>query len=155
VAARRPALKQSSGRPPRAVVLPRAVRRAIITHARQSLPVECCGLLVGRGRHVSGALPIDNRARSAVRYELDPRAHIDARRVLRQLMPPLEILGVYHSHPAGSARPSASDIDEAAYGEWVYLIVGLKGGRASLAAFRINTGRARPVRLDLPAAPGR
>jgi proteasome lid subunit RPN8/RPN11 len=129
------------------LVLPQDVRRGVIAHARRAAPRECCGLLIGRGRHVSGALAVRNLAPGTMRYEIDPRAHIDARRVLRQIVPPLEILGVYHSHPAGRARPSTTDIAEALYPDWVYLIVGLGGARVQVAAFAIRRGRALPVKL--------
>ena len=127
--------------------LPVAVRRAMVAHARRDAPRECCGLLVGRGRTVISALPAANLERSAVRFLLDPRTHIDARRVLRRLEPPLEILGCYHSHPAGPAIPSASDLKDAAYPDWCYVIVGVRAGRAEIAAYRIRRGRASAVVL--------
>ena len=46
--------------------------------------------------------------------------------MLRQFSPALSILGVYHSHPAGVAEPSPTDIDEAMYPEWAYVIIGLE-----------------------------
>jgi proteasome lid subunit RPN8/RPN11 len=127
--------------------VPVSVRRAIVAHARRDRPLECCGLLIGRGRNVLAVLPAANLARSTVRYRLDPRVHIDARRWLRQCEPPLEILGCYHSHPDGPARPSPTDISEAAYPEWVYLIVGLRGSRAEVAAFRLRAGGSTTVRV--------
>jgi proteasome lid subunit RPN8/RPN11 len=92
-------------------------------------------------------LPATNVARSAVRYELDPRTHIDARRVLRRLVPPLEILGVYHSHPAGPPVPSETDVAQALYPDWVHVIVGLGAPRPRIAAYRIRGRRVTRVRL--------
>ena len=91
------------------------------------------------------AVPMDNAAASPVRFRIDDRAHIELRRSLRRARPPLRILGVYHSHPAGVAWPSASDVAEAHYPDWVHLIVGLGGGRAALRGFRIRNGRIHPV----------
>lgn len=133
-------------RPP-TLRLPLAVRRAVIAHARRDQPREGCGLLVGRGREVIAAVPSRNLAESPVRFELDPRLHIDTRRLLRQMTPALEIVGVYHSHPDGPPRPSPSDIAEAAYDDWAYVIVGLDGRRATLAAYRIRKGRVTPLAL--------
>ena len=128
--------------------LARAVRRAILDHARAAQPLECCGLLVGRRADVLFACPVRNLAESAVRYEVDPRAHIDLRRVLRQLTPALAVVGVYHSHPRGAAAPSAADASQALYDNWIHLIVGLAGVRPQLAAFRIRRGRVHPLQLE-------
>lgn len=130
------------------VVLPAVVRRAIVAHARREAPRECCGLLVGVGRRVRFAVPMVNRAASEVRYRVDDRAHLDLRRVLRGFAPPLGIVGVYHSHPASRAVPSATDVAEAYYPEWVHVIVSLAGARPRLAAFRIAHGRVVRVRAE-------
>jgi proteasome lid subunit RPN8/RPN11 len=65
-------------------------------------------------------------------------------------VPPLAIIGVYHSHPRGPSRPSPADVDEALYENWIHLIVGLGSGRARLSAYRIRRGRARPLALERP-----
>lgn len=129
------------------IVLSAAVRKAIVDHARREQPRECCGLLLGAGRSVQYAAPMRNMAGSTTRYRIGDAAHIDLRRVIRPLQPQLEIVGVYHSHPAGEARPSSIDLKEAMYPQWVYLIVGLARGRAVLRAFRIRGGKASPVAI--------
>ena len=131
------------------LILPASVRRVLVAEARQAAPLECCGLLVGRGRRVFSALPTENVERSAVRFRIDPRAHIDAQRVLRRCDPPLELVGSYHSHPSGSAKPSPTDIAESAYPDWVHVIVGLGATRPAIGAFRIRDGQVRSVRLSL------
>lgn len=124
-----------------------AVRRAIVAHARREAPNECCGFLLGRGTRILFALAVANVAASRTRYRVDDRVHIALRRTLRGLTPSLAILGVYHSHPAGSARASPTDVAEAMYPEWVSVIAGLGAGRPELRAYRIGQGRAREVRI--------
>jgi len=93
---------------PVALTLPAAVRRAILAHAERDAPRECCGLLIGRSGRVLHAAAMRNISASPrVRFRIDPREHIVLRRELRRLSPALEIVGVYHSHPAGPAEPSA------------------------------------------------
>jgi proteasome lid subunit RPN8/RPN11 len=134
--------------PARDVVrLPLDVRRAIIAHARRERPRECCGLLVGRGRRVSFAVAATNVEASETRFRLDDREHLTLRRVLRAFQPPLAIIGVYHSHPNGDAWPSETDVAEAAYPAWLYVIVGLKTTRAAVGAFRLRNGRILRVTL--------
>jgi proteasome lid subunit RPN8/RPN11 len=84
-----------------------------------------------------------NVARGHRRYRVSDREHLELRRVLRTFVPPLEIVGVYHSHPNGDAVPSETDRAEAFYPDWLYLVVGLGSPRVQLRAFRIRHGRVR------------
>ena len=134
-------------RPGQPIVIRSAVRSAILAHARRARPAECCGLLLGAGNHVAFAVPMANASASLTRFQIDPAAHIDLRRVVRAFVPALSIVGVYHSHPAGDAAPSTSDLAEAMYPDWVYVIIGLgarAGRRSPIRAYRLARGRARP-----------
>jgi proteasome lid subunit RPN8/RPN11 len=133
-----------------ALWLPVPVRRAIVAHARREAPRECCGLLVGRGRRVAFAVAMPNLEGGTTRYRIDDRAHIDLRRTIRTFTPPLEILGVYHSHPAGDPIPSETDVAQAFYADWIHVIVGLGRATAACRAYRIAHGRVRAVPLAAP-----
>jgi proteasome lid subunit RPN8/RPN11 len=129
------------------IQVPRPVRRAIVDHATREKPLECCGFVLGASGRAMFVVPMTNVARSRRRYRIDDRAHIELRRLLRELRPSMSIVGVYHSHPAGDAWPSTTDVDEAFYPDWTYLIVGFRRGRAMLRAFQIRRGRVYPVPL--------
>jgi proteasome lid subunit RPN8/RPN11 len=131
------------------LALPAAARRAILAHARRAHPRECCGFLIGAGRRVHFTVPMRNVARGRTRYRIDPAAHIRLLRVLRAFFPPMGILGVYHSHPEGDARPSPTDVAQAAYASWWYLIVGLRSRRPTLKGFRIDGGQVREIVLRI------
>ncbi len=132
----------------RHVRLPAAVRRAIAGHALDAHPSECCGFLVGRGSNVSFAVPMTNVAADGRRrFRIDDRAHIELRRTLRAFAPSIEIVGVYHSHPNGRPEPSAADLAEALYPDWVYVIAAARPRRTVLGAFVIAHGRARRLRM--------
>jgi proteasome lid subunit RPN8/RPN11 len=96
---------------------------------------------------VAFAVACTNVARSETRYRIAPREHIDLRRALRAFSPPLDIVGVYHSHPHGRPVPSSTDVAEAAYPEWIYVIAGLSGSRPALRAYRIRNSRVRALPL--------
>lgn len=123
----------------RAPALPAEVRRAMVTHARREAPRECCGLLIGQKDRVQFALALPNVAsRALTRFRIDDRQHIEIRRWLRRVQPPLEIVGVYHSHPEGDAQPSASDREEWHYPDWLYVVVGLGGNRPVISIRRLR-----------------
>jgi proteasome lid subunit RPN8/RPN11 len=132
--------------PDRRVAISRSVRRAMLAHARRERPRECCGLLVGDRDGVRYAVAMANIAPGNTRYRVDDRAHLELRRSLRTFAPALEILGVYHSHPAGSADVSPTDIAESMYPDWIYVIVGLEP-RPAVRAFRIRKSAARELRI--------
>jgi proteasome lid subunit RPN8/RPN11 len=127
--------------------MPALVRRALLAHARREKPFECCGFLIGSPEGVAYAVPMENVERSRVRYRIDDRAHIELRRALRLFVPPVSIVGVYHSHPEGPAEPSPTDIAEALYPEWIHVIVGLGAVRPMVRAFQVRGGQVRSVAL--------
>ena len=138
----------------RAFVVPTDVVDAILAQAEAQRPSECCGLLVGRTDVVVAAVAMRNASTTpASTYELDSREHIDLRRTLRKFLPPLEIVGVYHSHPDGPARPSVTDVAEAHYPGWLHVIVGWGGGGAEVRGFLLSRENVTPVEL-VPVSAG-
>lgn len=116
----------------------RAVVDAIVEHARQAAPLECCGLLLGRAGEIVDHARAANVRRSASRYEVDPADHFAAiRRARRE---GCSVIGAYHSHPASAAVPSATDIREANDPQLLHLIVSLARPEAVVSAYRILHG---------------
>jgi proteasome lid subunit RPN8/RPN11 len=102
------------------VVVPKAVRDELRTHAAEEAPNECCGLIVFRDgvaeRYVRGR----NKLASPYRYELevDPEVWFLEDQGFE--------LAVFHSHPATEPKPSRTDRELA--GLWSgrpFLIYGL------------------------------
>lgn len=83
------------------------------------------------GRHVDGlavvecAIEARNTAVNDDRFEVDPLDHMTAQREARAAG--LEVLGAWHSHPRGPARPSERDVREALPG-WVHVVVDASSG---------------------------
>ncbi len=147
-----PALRVSAG-----------VVATVLDEARRAWPHECCGLLAGVERPDAGcpdaagggegspggrrdhagrperrvvrAVPVPNGAEDAARGYRIPAAVL--RRLEAELAADgLEVVGVYHSHPDGRARPSAAD-GAAAWPWYSYLIVPLaEGGEVGAAGLR-------------------
>jgi len=125
-----------------------SVAGAILAHARETAPEECCGLLVGRGDRVERAVPTPNLRASRDRYVVDPAAHFEARRAARAAG--LAVVGAYHSHPEGPLRPSAVDLAEAFETGFVYVIASPVPTAPSggLAAFRFTGTGFEELMLD-------
>jgi proteasome lid subunit RPN8/RPN11 len=117
---------------------------AIVAHAREAAPDECCGLLVGGPGEIVEALRARNVAADpSSRFVVDPKDHIDRRREARGRG--LDVVGFYHSHPRSPAAPSERDRSEAGYPGHLYAIVSLAAGPPDLALFRLELGNFHPV----------
>ncbi|MBM3554294.1 MAG: M67 family metallopeptidase [Alphaproteobacteria bacterium] len=105
----------------------------IEAHAARARPAEACGLLIGRdgpeGPLVEAIHESANLAPEATRrFEIDPSLQIAVQRELRG--GDKRVIGVYHSHPGGTARPSPTDAGEANDPDLAWLILGDDGVRA-------------------------
>ena len=111
----------------------------IFSHARESDPAECCGLVGGlNNREAKSIYPLQNIAPAPlISYEAAPEELFAAQRLMRERGE--DLLAIYHSHPR-SAEPSPSDTDVrlAYYPSAIYLIVGLAGDEPLMKAFRIS-----------------
>ncbi|MDX2224779.1 MAG: M67 family metallopeptidase [Rhodospirillaceae bacterium] len=139
---------------PARVILPAAVRKAVVEAALTVNPLECCGLLIGSGDdvvRVTEAVPMANVAdQPRRRFAIDPQAHIDVLRRFRD--GPATVVGHYHSHPGGPAQPSAHDLEMAFDPTAVWLIAAIGQDKIELSAYRAEADRSRFVPLELSIA---
>ena len=135
------------------ILLQSAHAREIISHARESAPRECCGLIGGTEGNVQTIYRMRNVAADPlITYEAAPEELFAAQRSMRERGE--QLLAIYHSHPrADTPTPSATDVRLAYYPSAVYFIVGLGGEEPNLRAFRISEseGRWEPVEYEVVA----
>jgi proteasome lid subunit RPN8/RPN11 len=127
--------------------LPPAVLAAIVGHAEEAQPAECCGVLVGSEHAILESCRAQNLAQDPNRFLIDPRDHIEARRTARDRG--LEVVGFYHSHPRSAPYPSPTDVAEATYPECVHLIVTLSPELPAARLFSIAGDRVDELTLRL------
>lgn len=132
-------------------ILRRALVERMFTHARESSPAECCGLLGGRAGRAESVYPLRNVAGdAAVTYEAAPEDLFAAQRRMRERGE--ELLVIYHSHPrSADPVPSPTDVKLAFYPSAVYFIIGFDRGEPVLRAFHISEreGSWERVSFDL------
>ena len=113
------------------VIIEPGILEEVVRHARECLPEEACGFLIGRG---------------ATAYNIAPQCLFDLVRELR--VSGEDLVGIYHSHPATEAVPSSRDVAEAHYPDSAYVIVSLcDPDRPEVNAFRIVDGQVEEVEL--------
>ena len=120
------------------MVIPAAVRSALVEHAEAEQPNEACGLIALRNGRAERYLPGRNAVASPYRFELevDPEAWFLEDEGFE--------LAVFHSHLSSPPRPSRTDVEN--IGLWQgkpYLILSL--GSDALAGWTIRDGRIEPL----------
>ncbi len=101
---------------------------AMVSHAENSFPKECCGVMAGADGVVRRAVALPNVYTGPQEdfFVMDPkdlqRADEEARRE------GMEVLGVYHSHPDCDAYFSKRDLEHSC--PWFsYVVLSVKSGR--------------------------
>jgi len=101
---------------------------------KSSFPNEACGYLAGRDGCGKLVIPMRNVDESPEHYSFDPADQFGAVKKAREAG--LDLIAVYHSHPASPARMSAEDIRLAYDTSIFYLIYSLL--TQELKAFRVD-----------------
>jgi len=118
----------------------------MLDHVDRQSPLEACGLLAGKNDEVEKVIPVRNQAQSPVRFVMEPYEQLEAFNWMDANG--LDLLGIFHSHPAGPETASVTDIKEAAY-EVVHLIWSQNRGRWQARGFWIENGNATEVPLQI------
>jgi proteasome lid subunit RPN8/RPN11 len=118
----------------------------MLDHVDRQAPLEACGLLAGKNDEVEKVIPVRNQAQSPVRFVMEPYEQLEAFNWMDANG--LDLLGIFHSHPAGPETASVTDIKEAAY-EVVHLIWSQNRGRWQARGFWIENGNATEVPLQI------
>jgi [CysO sulfur-carrier protein]-S-L-cysteine hydrolase len=135
--------------------IPDLLLAEVITHARETLPNECCGLLAGRIEDGVGfattRFAIANDLASPTQYLTNARDLFAAFRAMRASG--AELLAVYHSHPTSEPVPSRRDAEENTYGETVvYLIVSLAGSDPAVRAWWLSEAGYREAAFNVTSS---
>ncbi len=131
------------------VTLPRTLVNRLLGAAQRSPEAEVCGLLSGRDGVPLRLYPVRNVAdRPGRLFRMDPEELIGAMRSMRQHGE--ELFAIYHSHPHGPARPSATDLQQAEYPDALYLIISLDTkGVLEMRGYRLEGDTPREVVLEI------
>jgi proteasome lid subunit RPN8/RPN11 len=111
----------------------------------EAYPAEACGVLLGNKVAeecaVATVIPCRNVASDpSRRYCIDPVELIRVQRQARERG--LEVVGFYHSHPDHAARPSQTDIEDAHWIGYSYVITRVGRGKATETRSFLLSGTA-------------
>ncbi len=81
---------------------------AMVAHALEDAPIECCGLLATKDGVVAAVRRAKNKEASPYRFSIDP---LETRKHEMAIDDAgMELAGFYHSHTGSPAVPSPTDI---------------------------------------------
>ncbi len=119
----------------------------MLADVRRRAPEEACGLIAGIETKGLEVISITNALHSLVQYRMDPQEQLDAFNHIDQQG--WELLAIYHSHPAGPAVPSATDVAEAAYPGVIHVIWFQSGGEWRCRGFLIEEEAVTEVTIHV------
>jgi proteasome lid subunit RPN8/RPN11 len=118
----------------------------MLQYVDAQVPLEAGGLLAGTDNQVERVIRVRNQAQSPVRFVMDPHEQLKAFDWIESRG--MDLLGIFHSHPAGPETVSVTDIAEAAY-PVVHVIWSPRGDRWQARAFWIEDGQPSEVGLQI------
>jgi [CysO sulfur-carrier protein]-S-L-cysteine hydrolase len=127
------------------VVLPPAVHEAILAHARDEAPIECCGMVGHRDGRAVRAVRVPNAAHSRSRFQMDGPEQL---RAWQELEDEGLDVAIYHSHTMSAPYPSETDRNFARL--WpgtLWLIAGTQEPE-HVRGYWIDDGEVREEELD-------
>jgi proteasome lid subunit RPN8/RPN11 len=134
--------------------VPPQLYAAVIGQAQAEAPLECCGLLAGRVRDGVGAVevryPLVNEAASPVEFVSEGRGMFDATRDIDRRG--LQMLAVYHSHPASPPVPSKTDLARSYSPDVVNVIVSLRSDPPVVRAWWLWDGQYAEAEILIEAS---
>jgi len=126
--------------------LSQSLLQEMIAYVDMYAPLEACGVLAGKDARVEKMIGVLNQAQSPVRFVMDPYEQLNAFDWIDSNG--LDLVGIFHSHPAGPEIVSATDILEAAYAV-VHVILARTGMQWKARGFWIENGEAKEVTLQI------
>lgn len=119
--------------------LSREQAAALVTHAREESPNECCGLLAGTNGRVKRIFRGTNVDHSPYTYMMDPKEQLVAFKEMEAAE--LDLLGIYHSHTHTAAYPSRTDVAKAYYPDAIYVIISLMDQQPAIKGYKITDSK--------------
>lgn len=122
------------------LILKKDLLEKIFKQTKEESPNEACGILAGKDGQVAKVYEMANIDKSPSTYFMDPKDQLLVMKDMRNLG--LEMVGIYHSHVASPAYPSAHDVELAFYPEVSYVIISLKDkDNPTVRSFKIEEGK--------------
>lgn len=128
--------------------IPVDIFEQMVAQARAEAPIEACGILAGSNNRVEKLYKMTNAEKRSDHFMMEPAEQFKVVKDIRSSG--LEMLAIYHSHPATPTRPSAEDVRLALTPDVTYVIVSLENGdHPAVKGFRMENGSLTEVTVRI------
>ena len=128
--------------------IPNNIFEQMMEQAEVEAPIEACGILAGSDGKVEKLYKMTNVDNSNDHFMMGPKEQFTIVKDIRSAG--LEMLAVYHSHPATPARPSTEDIRLALTPDVIYVIASLQNSNCpDVRGFLIEDGNVTEVSVKI------
>jgi len=128
--------------------IPKDIFEGMVEHAKKESPLECCGILGGKGETVQRAFELQNAEKSPIRFSISPQEQLKFFDEIERHS--IEMIAIYHSHPDSIPFPSETDVKMAFYPEMSSVIISLKErDNPVVKAFRIKKEAIRLEEIEV------
>ncbi|MFN4245915.1 MAG: M67 family metallopeptidase [Brevinematia bacterium] len=120
----------------------------MISWMKENIPIEACGILVGRNDTVDEFIKMENIAKSEKFFEMDP---LEVMKVFEDIdNRSKEVVGIFHSHPVSDPYPSVTDLERnEVIDHLIFVISSMRTGKPELKAFTINNKTVKEVEVEI------
>lgn len=130
------------------LIIKKELLKRITEHAFREFPNEACGILAGNQERVNKVYEMVNVEKSPATFFMDAQQQLMVMKQIRN--DGQEMIGIYHSHVASPAYPSAHDVELAFYPDTSYVIVSIKDkNNPSIRSFKIVEGKITEEELEI------
>lgn len=128
--------------------IPVDIFEQMVAQARAEAPIEACGILAGSNNRVEKLYKMTNAEKRSDHFMMEPAEQFKVVKDIRSSG--LEMLAIYHSHPATPTRPSAEDIRLALTRDVTYVIVSLENrDHPAVKGFLLENGSLTEVTVRI------
>jgi proteasome lid subunit RPN8/RPN11 len=131
---------------PEKLILPAELAEIMRVHVQVWSPEEACGILGGSGDLVKCVLPVTNELHSSVRFNMAPEELLKAFLWLEQNG--LDMVGYFHSHPAGPDHLSETDLLQFFYPGVVLVLLSPQDSTWQIKGFIIKGKDIKEINIE-------
>lgn len=128
------------------------IKKSIITQMiewmKENIPLEACGILIGKEGIVDEFIKMENIAKSEKFFEMDPTELMKVFDYVDDINK--EVIAIFHSHPITEPYPSKTDLERnEIIDHLIFVISSLRTGTPEIKAYTIKNKNVQEIPITI------
>lgn len=128
------------------------IKKSIITQMiewmKENIPLEACGILIGKEGTVDEFIKMENIAKSEKFFEMDPTELMKVFDYVDDINK--EVIAIFHSHPITEPYPSKTDLERnEIIDHLIFVISSLRTGTPEIKAYTIKNKNVQEIPITI------